>query len=66
MQLINNSDYPGTKLIDWLVVFHGISTFEGYLMPNPFLCKESILYQTIKFSMSTQFVKNISILNYSV
>ena len=23
----------------WLVGFHGISTFVGYLMPNPFLYK---------------------------
>ena len=31
-----------------------ISTFVGYLMPNPFLCK-SVLFQTNQFSMSTQF-----------
>ena len=24
---------------DWLVEFYGISTFVGYLMPNPFLYK---------------------------
>ena len=24
---------------DWLVGFYGISTFVGYLTPNPFLCK---------------------------
>ena len=46
--------------------FYGISTFVGYLTPNPFLCKLSVLFQTIQFSMSTQFVKNISISNYSV
>ena len=23
----------------WFVEFYGISTFVGYLMPNPFLCK---------------------------
>ena len=44
---------------------YGISTFEGYLTPNPFLCKLSVLFQTIQFSMSTQFVKNIYISNYS-
>ena len=33
----------------------GISTFVGYLTPNPFLCKSSALFQTIQFSMSTQF-----------
>ena len=26
-------------LVDWLVRFYGISTFVGYLMPNPFLYK---------------------------
>ena len=46
-----------------LVWFYGISFFEGYLTPNPFLCKLSVLFQTIQFSMSTQFVKNISISN---
>ena len=39
----------------WLVGFYGISTFVGYLMPNPFLCKWSVLLQTIQFSMSSQF-----------
>ena len=23
----------------WFVEFYGISTFVGYLMPNPFLCE---------------------------
>ena len=39
----------------WFVGFYGISTFVGYLTPNPFLCKLSVLFQTIQFSMSTQF-----------
>ena len=26
-------------MVGWLVEFYGISTFVGYLMPNPFLCK---------------------------
>ena len=38
-----------------LVGFYGISTFIGYLTPNPFLCKYSILFQTIQFTISTQF-----------
>ena len=50
----------------WLVGFYGISTFVGYLMPNPFLYKYSVLFQTIQFSMSTQFVKNSSISSYSI
>ena len=39
----------------WLVGFYDISTFVGYLTPNPFLCKMYVLFQTIQFSMSTQF-----------
>ena len=42
-------------LVGWLFGFYVISTFVGYLMPNPFLCKLSALFQTIQFSMSTQF-----------
>ena len=49
----------------WFVGFHGISNFVGYLTPNTFLCKLSVLFKTIQFSISTQFVKNISISNYS-
>ena len=32
--------------------FYGISTFVGYLMPNPFYTK-TVLFQTIHFSIST-------------
>ena len=39
----------------WFVGFYGISTFIGYLTPNPFLCKWSVLFKTIQFSISTQF-----------
>ena len=39
----------------WLVGFYGISTFVGYLTPNPFLGKYSVLFQTIQFSMNLQF-----------
>ena len=54
------------QAFDWLVGSYGISTFVGYLMPNPFLSKYSILFQPIQFSTSTKFVKNISISRYSV
>ena len=47
-----------TMLVGWLVgwfdVFYGMSTFVGYLTPNPFLWK-SVLFKTIQFSISTQF-----------
>ena len=39
----------------WFVWFYGISTFVGYLTPNPFLCKQFVLLKAVKFSMSTQF-----------
>ena len=42
------------RLVGWLVGFYGISTFVGYLTPNPFLYKESVHFQTIQFSMSIQ------------
>ena len=42
-------------LVRWLVGFYGISTFVGYLTPNPFLYTWSILFQTIQFSINTQF-----------
>ena len=39
----------------WLVRFYGILNFVGYLMPNPFLHKWTVLFQIIQFSISTQF-----------
>ena len=42
-------------LVGWLFGFYSISTFVGHLMPNPFSYKQSVLFQTILFSMSTQF-----------
>ena len=50
-------------LFGWLVgwVF-GISTFAGYLILDPFLCKLTVLFQTLQFSISTHLiVKGISI-----
>ena len=35
--------------------FYGILTFVGYLIPNPFLWKWTVLFQTIQFCISTQF-----------
>ena len=39
-----------------LVWFYGIPTFVGYLMPNPFLYKQTVLFQIIQFSISAQFI----------
>ena len=38
-----------------LVGFYGTSTIVGYLMRNPFLYILTVLFQTIQFSISTQF-----------
>ena len=40
------------RLVGWV---YGISTFVGNLMSNPFLYKLSVLFQTVQFSMGTQF-----------
>ena len=46
-----------TVIFYWLALggFYGISTFEGYLMPNQFLYKETVLFQTNPFSLSKLF-----------
>ena len=51
--------------VGWLFGYYGISIFVGYLMPKQILM-QIVLFQAIQFSMSTQFVKNISISSYSV
>ena len=38
-----------------LVWFYGISTIIGYLMPNPFLYIQTVLFQAVQFSIRTQF-----------
>ena len=40
-------------MIVCLFMFYGKYTFVGYLMPNPFLYKRTILFQTIQFWIST-------------
>ena len=40
-------------MVDWLGLY-GISTFVGYLTPNPFLFKQSVLVQIIQFCMGSQ------------
>ena len=52
----NTKKSPGDLMV-WfgLLGFYGISTFVGYLTPNPFLCKLSVLFKTIQLSISTQF-----------
>ena len=46
VQTINGST---CWMVGWLVWFYGISTYFGYLTPSPFLCKYSVLFQTIQF-----------------
>ena len=53
--------------VGWLFEIYDISTFVGYLMPNPFLYKSSVLFQTTQFSISMQFkYQNSSSSNNSV
>ena len=40
-------------LVGWLF-FHGISTFVGYLIPNLFLKKWSVLFQAAQFNQTAQ------------
>ena len=37
--LLSEERHLRLSLVGWLVGFYGISSFVGYLMPNPFLCK---------------------------
>ena len=53
-KVMTTFEKKGYWLVGRLVGFYGISTFVGYLTPNPFLFKLSVLFQTIQFSMSTQ------------
>ena len=59
-------------MVGCLFGLYGIMTFVGYLTPKPIFMK-IVLFQTIQFSISTQFkykysliVKNIPISSYSV
>ena len=70
---MNKTNNIKSMKVVWLFGFYGISTFVGYLTPNLFSCKLSVLFQTIQFCISTQskykyslIVKNISISSHSV
>ena len=52
--------------LGWLFGFYGISTFVGYLMPNPFLCKQFYFEQFSLALVHSLSVKNISISSYLV
>ena len=47
---------------------YGISTFAGYLMPNPFLYNKQFCFKqfSLVLIVHSLIVKNISISNYSV
>ena len=51
-----NFDWLVCSLVGW---FYGISAIVGYFMPNPFLYIETVLFQTIQFSISTAFCLHI-------
>ena len=56
IQSLGNNDEP-TWYRDFfnLVWFYGISSIVGYLMPKPFWYIQTLLFQTILFSISKQF-----------
>ena len=57
---LREKSYPSAeKQPVWLFGFYGISTFVGYLIPNPFLYKFSVLFQTIQFSIGLDFVYSL-------
>ena len=41
----------------YLVGFYELSAFVGYSLPNPFLYKLRVLFQTIQFSIHTHITK---------
>ena len=49
------TEFFDLPLLVCLFGFYGISTFVDYLMPNSFLYIWTVLFQTIQFSISTQF-----------
>ena len=57
MKLLRKFDISKQNLFGliWFVGFYGVSTFVGYLTPNRFLCKYSVLFKTIQFSINAQF-----------
>ena len=57
--ILNNSVGP------WLVGFYGISTFVGYLTPNPNLNDQFYLNQFSLAWIHSLIVKKISISHYS-
>ena len=48
------ADWARETQVGWMFGFYGISTFVGYLTGNPFFM-QIVLFQTIQFSMSTEF-----------
>ena len=56
-------------LVGWLVgwVFYDISTFAGYLTPNPFYANDQFYFKQFSLAwVHSLIVKYISISNYSV
>ena len=43
------------RFVNLFVWVYDTSTVVGYLKPNPFLYKQTVLFQTIQFTISTQF-----------
>ena len=54
------------EMIGWLFGFYGISTFGGYLTPNPFLYSQFYFKQLSLAWVHSLIVKKVSISSYSV
>ena len=52
----NLSYETGKTILFDCFIFYGTSTIVGYLLVNPFLCKKTVLFQTIRSCISKQFV----------
>ena len=54
-------------VFSWLFGFYGISTFVGYLTPNPFYTNNVFYFKQFSLAwVRSLIVKNISISSYSV
>ena len=48
-------------LVDWLFGFYGISTFIGYLMPNPFYTNKQFSFKQLSLAYKNSFISNNSV-----
>ena len=55
------------QIFSWLFRFYGISTFEGYLMPNHFYTNNQFYFKQFSLAgVNSLIIKNVSISSYSI